>query len=241
MTRPGGGSGKDDEPRDLGVDGEKSVPSTPLRVSEGLSADPASAGPQPLDSSGKTAGDATPAAGETWDPEGTDLARALVARARAAGRPGVMQRTGTPDSGAPTGRGGGRRRRAPGAGWSGPARDERDPQPLDVAVDRLVGEHGWGQDLAVHGVVARWDQVVGAELAAHVRPERYATGELTVRADSTAWATQVKLLAPNLVRRLNEEIGDGMVSRVVVLGPHAPNWRKGLRSVPGRGPRDTYG
>jgi predicted nucleic acid-binding Zn ribbon protein len=93
----------------------------------------------------------------------------------------------------------------------------------------------------VHGVVARWDQIVGADIASHVRPESYADGEVTVRADSTAWATQVKLLAPNLVRRLNEEIGDSTVTRVNVLGPHTPTWRKGRRSVRGRGPRDTYG
>lgn len=105
----------------------------------------------------------------------------------------------------------------------------------------MVGEHGWEEDLSVHGVVARWDQVVGPQVAAHVRTERYADGVLTVRADSTAWATQVKMLAPTLVRRLNEEIGDGVVTRVVVLGPHTPSWRKGPRTVPGQGPRDTYG
>nr|NLD40552.1 DUF721 domain-containing protein [Actinomycetales bacterium] len=27
----------------------------------------------------------------------------------------------------------------------------------------------------------------------------------------------------------------------VVLGPKAPSWKHGIRSVPGRGPRDTYG
>ncbi|MGH8829262.1 MAG: DUF721 domain-containing protein, partial [Jiangellaceae bacterium] len=64
---------------------------------------------------------------------------------------------------------------------------------------------------------------------------------LTVRADSTAWATQVRMLAGNLVRRLNQEIGDGTVTRVNVLAPQSPSWRKGRRSVPGRGPRDTYG
>ena len=69
----------------------------------------------------------------------------------------------------------------------------------DRTLDRLVAEHGWGQDAAVHGTVARWAQVVGPDVAAHVRPERYSAGELMVRADSTAWATQVKLLAPNLV------------------------------------------
>ena len=134
-----------------------------------------------------------------------------------------------------------RSRRASNAGWSGPARDERDPQLLDAAVERLVGEHGWGPEIAVHGVVARWEQVVGPDVAAHVRVERYADGEVTLRTDSTAWATQMRLLAPSLIRRFNEETEDGTVSRVVVRGPHAPSWRKGPRSVPGRGPRDTYG
>ena len=172
-----------------------------------------------------------------WDPDGVDLARSLVARAKSSRR---LRDTGRPASGGRPAGGSGRRYEQ-GAGWSGPAADERDPQALESAVERLVGEHGWGEDLAVHGVVARWDQVVGADVAAHVRPERYADTVLTVRADSTAWATQVRLLAPTLVRRLNEEIGDGVVSKVAVLGPHAPSWRKGPRTVPGRGPRDTYG
>lgn len=172
-----------------------------------------------------------------WDPDGVDLAQSIVARAKSTQRRRPSGRTG---SRARTDRDSGQRY-GQGSGWSGPADDDRDPQVLESAVERLVGEHGWGEDLAVHGVVARWDQVVGADVAAHVRPERYADTVLTVRADSTAWATQVRLLAPTLVRRLNEEIGDGVVSKVAVLGPHAPTWRKGPRIVPGRGPRDTYG
>lgn len=172
---------------------------------------------------------------EGWDPDGVELARAMVARAKAAGRRGGRTRVTPPAAGRGTGRA------AAGSGWSGPGGDDRDPQELSAAVDRLVNEHGWGQDIAVHGVVARWDLVVGQDIAAHVQPERYADGVLTVRADSTAWATQVRLLAGKLVRRLNEQIGDGAVSKVEVLGPHAPSWRKGPRSVRGRGPRDTYG
>lgn len=167
------------------------------------------------------------------EPGGTELAEALVNRSRSApGRPGARSR--------PTSRSAGSRR-VSSAGWSGPARDERDPQQLDAAVERLVSEHGWGPEIAVHGVVARWEQVVGPDVAAHVRVERYADGEVVLRTDSTAWATQMRLLAPSLVRRFNEETEDGMVSRVIVRGPHAPSWRKGPRSVPGRGPRDTYG
>ncbi|PZF82742.1 DUF721 domain-containing protein [Jiangella anatolica] len=180
-----------------------------------------------------------PADGFTWNPDGEDLAQALVARAKAAGRKGGR---------APARKGGrsgtgtwSSRYRAPGAGWSGPGKDDRDPQAVGSAVDRLIGEHGWAEDLAVHGAVARWDQIVGPEVAAHVQPEHYEDGVLTVRADSTAWATQVRLFAAELVRRFSTEIGDGSVTRVDVRGPQAPSWRRGPRSVPGRGPRDTYG
>ena len=63
-----------------------------------------------------------------------------------------------------------------------------------------------------------------------------------VRTDSTAWATQLRLLAPTVVRRLNEELGAGTVTALDVQGPLGPSWKKGRRSTrDGRGPRDTYG
>ena len=46
-------------------------------------------------------------------------------------------------------------------------------------------------------------------------------GKLVVRTDSTAWATQLRLLAPSVVRRLNEDLGHGTVTVIDILGPHA--------------------
>lgn len=171
-----------------------------------------------------------------WDPDGVDLAKAMVARARAAGRTGPVPRSPSRKR-----RSTGRAGTGSGSSWSGPGTDERDPQPLESAMQKLVSEHGWEEDLSVHAVIARWDELVGTEVAAHVRPEGYAEAVLTVRADSTAWATQVRLLAGELVRRLNVAVGHGTVSRVEVLGPQSKTWSKGPRRVPGRGPRDTYG
>lgn len=119
--------------------------------------------------------------------------------------------------------------------------DDRDPQTLDTTLGRLVSDQGWETELRVHGVFTRWSAVVGAEVAAHVTPESYADGRLVVRTDSTAWATQVKLLAANLVHRLNEDLGDGTIEVIDVLGPHTPRWTSGRFRVKGRGPRDTYG
>ncbi|HLK95744.1 MAG TPA: DciA family protein [Nocardioidaceae bacterium] len=170
-----------------------------------------------------------PAVGPPHDPTGSDLARAVASAYR-----GVARRR--------TSRGAlrGATRVAPQASGAGP--DDRDPQTVSRAMSRLVAEHGWTTELAVHGVFGRWETIVGAEVAAHCRPERFVDGRLAVRADSTAWATQVRLLAPMVVQRLNDEIGDGTVTRLEVAGPQQPSWRHGRFAVPdARGPRDTYG
>jgi predicted nucleic acid-binding Zn ribbon protein len=171
---------------------------------------------------------------EPHDDGGLDLARSI---ARSLARPGARRRTST---------GGASRFRPPSRRTdpkaSGAHPDERDPQLLDSTIGRLISDQGWGTDVRVHGVFSRWDAIVGREVAQHATPESFDDGKLVVRTDSTAWATQMKLLAPTVVRRLNEELGDGTVTVIDVLGPHGPSWKRGPRSVrDGRGPRDTYG
>jgi predicted nucleic acid-binding Zn ribbon protein len=162
------------------------------------------------------------------DKRGLELAKTLASRLKGAGPIQPVKKT--------------RRRRPTGNQLSSARSDDRDPQTLTNTLGRLMRDQGWEVDVAVHGVMARWPSIVGPEMASHCQPESYTDTELTVRTDSTAWATQVRLLAPDLVRRLNAELGDGTVTRVKVEGPNAPSWRKGPRTVRGgRGPRDTYG
>jgi predicted nucleic acid-binding Zn ribbon protein len=136
---------------------------------------------------------------------------------------------------------GGRRRAASRPGF--PVQHRRDdPQPLGRARDGLLTAEGWTLAAATGSVFGRWAQIVGSDLAAHTSPESLSDGELTVAADSTAWATQVRLLAAQLVRRLNAELGDGTVVRVTVTGPVTSTRKPGeWRVRGGRGPRDTYG
>ena len=129
---------------------------------------------------------------------------------------------------------------APGAAGRRRARRE-DPQSLSSAIGGLLDSHGWQQRAAMGSVFGRWAEIVGADLAAHTQPDSFADGELAVTADSTAWATQVRLLAPVLVKRLNSELGDGSVRRVKVRGPAAPRQRGGWRVPGSKGPGDTYG
>jgi predicted nucleic acid-binding Zn ribbon protein len=117
-----------------------------------------------------------------------------------------------------------------------------EPQPLSAAISGLLDTEGWALAAATGSVFGRWAEIVGADLAAHTIPEMLTDGELTVSADSTAWATQLRLLAAQLVRRLNAELGDGTVLRVRVRGPVRSSPKPGeWRVRGGRGPRDTYG
>ena len=160
--------------------------------------------------------------------DGLDLARQLT-RATAKSTPAARKRRTRRDD------------RPRDAKVSGAHPDDRDPQLLGSQLDRLVADQGWEIELRVRGVFARWPDLVGPEVGAHCSPESFVDGKLTVRTDSTAWATQLTLLAPSVVRRLNEELGDGTVTVIDVLGPHSPQRRGRLRTRDSRGPRDTYG
>jgi predicted nucleic acid-binding Zn ribbon protein len=104
-----------------------------------------------------------------------------------------------------------------------------------------LADRGWQGDAAVAAVTADWESAVGEDLAAHCRPESLRAGVLTITAESTAWATQIRLLTAPLIARITESFGAGLVRSVVVHGPTGPSWTHGPRRVPGRGPRDTYG
>jgi predicted nucleic acid-binding Zn ribbon protein len=155
---------------------------------------------------------------------GVDLARAALARAQQQARAG-----------------GGRRRSA------APAREarsgtDREPQLVGATLERLVTDRGWRLPAAAVSVMDRWSEIVGGDVAARTEPVSFADGVLTVRAASTAWATQLRLISADILRRLNCELGHGSVTRLEVRGPDAPSWNHGpLRARDGRGPRDTYG
>ncbi|MDT0165189.1 DciA family protein [Actinotalea sp. AC32] len=159
-----------------------------------------------------------------------EVARAALNRARA----GAEARGLRP--GAPV-----RRRRQAEVQLSSAARDGRDPALVGDAVDRLVAQLGWRAELSVGGLIGRWREFVGPDIAEHCTPETFEEGLLVVRTDSTSWAKQVQFLAPQLLARLEQELGPDVVREVRAVGPGGRQWGKGPRRVPGRGPRDTYG
>ncbi|WP_029253869.1 DUF721 domain-containing protein [Paraoerskovia marina] len=117
----------------------------------------------------------------------------------------------------------------------------RDPQLFGDAITNLLRQRGWTADVTVGGVVGRWREIVGDDVANHCVAETFHDKVLVIRADSTAWATQMRILTPQVLNTIAKEVGDGVVTELTVLGPAGPSFKRGPRSVRGKGPRDTWG
>lgn len=167
---------------------------------------------------------------------GMDMVRRTLEEARAAARAqGKDAGRGRGSSPVPR-RVAGRRR-----SWSGPGPDIRDPQPMGRVVRDLAKKRGWSGHVAEGTVLGHWTSVVGHQIADHATPTALNEGVLSVTAESTAWATQLRMVQAQLLAKIAAAVGNGVVTSLKITGPSAPSWRKGPRHISGRGPRDTYG
>jgi predicted nucleic acid-binding Zn ribbon protein len=117
----------------------------------------------------------------------------------------------------------------------------RDPHGIDDVLSMLTNRLGWTSSLAKADLLASWPELAGAETAEHSTPVGIEDGILTVHCDSTAWATQLRLMRGHITTQITQRYPDAGILSVKFDGPNAPSWKRGLRSIPGRGPRDTYG
>jgi predicted nucleic acid-binding Zn ribbon protein len=126
-------------------------------------------------------------------------------------------------------------------GTSIPFAPGRDPHGLGDVIDGLATRMGWTSPLARSELLGSWSEIVGAETAEHAIPAGIEEGVLTVRCDSTAWATQLRLMRGQIITTIAQRYPSAGIDSVRFEGPNAPSWKRGPRSIPGRGPRDTYG
>ncbi len=117
----------------------------------------------------------------------------------------------------------------------------RRSDALGSVLGTMVRAHGWDQPTKMGSVMAKWQMIVGEQVASHCVVESFEDKKLVIRCDSTAWMNQLQILLPHIERRIEEEVGADVVQQTIIRGPQAPSWKKGKWSVRGRGPRDTYG
>jgi predicted nucleic acid-binding Zn ribbon protein len=117
-----------------------------------------------------------------------------------------------------------------------------DPQQIGSILDSLATARDWKRGLAEGNIFTNWKAIVGVEIADHAEPITIFEGELTIRGETTAWATQLRLLEKELLKNIQSKSEGALIESLKIIGPTAPSWKRGLRTIRGaRGPRDTYG
>jgi len=116
----------------------------------------------------------------------------------------------------------------------------RDPRSIGSIVSRTIAERGWAPFLSREAVIDQWKDIVGIDVAGHTIPE-IDEDLITVRCDSSAWATNLRLMRHEILAELLARFPDSGIEKISVVGPGVPNKIRGPRSVKWRGPRDTYG
>lgn len=120
--------------------------------------------------------------------------------------------------------------------------NHNEPEKLSNILDNLITTRDWRKGIAEGNLFTKWSEIVGQEIANHCEPITLFEGKLTIRAESSAWATQLQLLASDLLKNIRSRSEGALVEELKVIGPNAPSWKRGLRTIKGaRGPRDTYG
>lgn len=125
-----------------------------------------------------------------------------------------------------------RRREAPArppARWS-TLGARNGPAPLRASLEEAVARLGHARRRReapapsaglLGAVFSRWEEMVGPRLAGHVRPLEVSGDVLVVAVDQPAWATQVRLLGPQLLARVAEVAGTAPTGLDVRVRPAA--------------------
>jgi predicted nucleic acid-binding Zn ribbon protein len=79
---------------------------------------------------------------------------------------------------------------------------------------------------ALGAVFRQWEEAVGATVAAHARPVSLADGVLVVAVDQPGWATQLRYLSADLLGRLADVAGEGVVGRIDIRVDSGPQTAK---------------
>jgi predicted nucleic acid-binding Zn ribbon protein len=96
------------------------------------------------------------------------------------------------------------------------AGSEGEPRLVRESLEPFAQRVGAPKVEAVGAVFAGWEAAVGASVAAHCRAVSLVDGVLQVEVDQPGWATQLRYLAPDVIRRLEETVGEDVVARIEV-------------------------
>lgn len=94
---------------------------------------------------------------------------------------------------------------------------ERQAEPIGGLVEAVLADLGLTKKLQEYRVLAEWKEAVGPTVATWAQPKRLHKGRLEVAVKSAVWRTQLSFVKQEIVKRINERIGQEVVRELVLF------------------------
>src|ERR1700680_2674097 len=83
-----------------------------------------------------------------------------------------------------------------------------EPRPVSESLDGMASRLGGPKPSVLKAVFAHWEEIVGAAVAVHAQPLSIRDRVLVIGTDQPGWATQLRFLSPDLLRRVAAVAGE---------------------------------
>lgn len=87
-------------------------------------------------------------------------------------------------------------------------------QKVSDILTNLMKGYGLSAKTHEYKILKTWGTTVGDKISSHTQPSRLIRGVLTVDVDSPAWIHQLTFYKEDLIKKINNEIGKGMVKDI---------------------------
>ena len=100
--------------------------------------------------------------------------------------------------------------------------DRRPPRPVAGDVDRILASLGAPPAPVLSVLAEKWAEIVGPVATEHCRPGSLVDGRLRIEVADSTWASQIKWQRAELIGRVAEFVGTGVVRTMDVQV--SPRW-----------------
>ncbi len=87
---------------------------------------------------------------------------------------------------------------------------------LSSMLGSVLKAHGLQGSLGEYRVMGQWEKTVGAAIARHAQPRSVRGKKLFLSVDSPAWMQQLSLLKPEIIEKLNTNLGKDTVKDIML-------------------------
>ena len=85
---------------------------------------------------------------------------------------------------------------------------------IDRILESLIGQRKWRRGLTEADIFVHWAELVGPKIAEHTEPVKLMRNRLEVLCDHDVWRTELQFLKPELLKKIAEELGEGVVKEI---------------------------